>query len=168
MPLLLANAGRYSPNHSYTMLSVYLILLGAVAANAALNGPCTVSGTPGVCIKTSSCSSSGGTSHTGFCPNDPADVKCCTKPSCGNNGGKCQFANTCASGKTVTGKSYLLLYTLDRLLMRCNYDRIMPRSRRFQMLFTRRRNYSLWFHSTESGLLSLQSQLCHHRYAQRF
>ncbi|KAF9050192.1 lysozyme [Panaeolus papilionaceus] len=85
------------------MLSVYLILLGAVAANAALNGPCTVSGTPGVCIKTSSCSSSGGTSHTGFCPNDPADVKCCTKPSCGNNGGKCQFANTCASGKTVTG-----------------------------------------------------------------
>ncbi|KAF8148213.1 lysozyme [Crassisporium funariophilum] len=74
----------------------------ATAAHAALNGPCAVNGTPGVCIATTSCSSSGGTSHTGFCPNDPGHVKCCTKPTCGN-GGNCRSASTCASGNTVAG-----------------------------------------------------------------
>lgn len=84
------------------MFSFYSILFTAIVARAALNGPCTASGTPGVCITTSSCSSSGGTSFTGFCPNDPANVKCCTKPKCGN-GGTCQFANTCGSGNTASG-----------------------------------------------------------------
>lgn len=84
------------------MFSIYSILFTAILARAALNGPCTASGAPGVCITTSSCSSSGGTSFTGFCPNDPANVKCCTKPKCGS-GGTCQFANTCGSGNTVSG-----------------------------------------------------------------
>ncbi|KAF8416644.1 hypothetical protein EV426DRAFT_415498 [Tirmania nivea] len=85
------------------VLSVISLLLIAVgSAHAALNGPCSVGGTPGVCIKTSSCSSAGGTSHTGYCPKDPVDVKCCTKTSCGN-GGNCRWTSQC-SGTTVSNK----------------------------------------------------------------
>ncbi|CAA7266062.1 unnamed protein product [Cyclocybe aegerita] len=66
------------------MRSIYALFFAAIAANAALNDPCKAACTSGVCISTSSCSSSGGTSHTGFCPNDPANIKCCTKPLCGS------------------------------------------------------------------------------------
>ncbi|KAI9800263.1 MAG: hypothetical protein M1833_003377 [Piccolia ochrophora] len=69
---------------------------------AAVNGPCSADGTPGVCISTSSCRGAGGKSATGFCPNDPADVKCCTRTSCGSSGGNCRWASQC-SGTTQTG-----------------------------------------------------------------
>ncbi|KIM42248.1 glycoside hydrolase family 24 protein [Hebeloma cylindrosporum] len=82
------------------MLRTGLFLLAITFANAAVNGPCTAGSTPGVCLSTSSCSSSGGTSHAGFCPSDPTDVQCCTK-TCGS-GGICRFSNTC-SGTTQTG-----------------------------------------------------------------
>ena len=78
-----------------------LALSGSV--QAALNGPCTVGSTPGVCITTATCSSGGGTSASGYCPNDPADVKCCTKAACGN-GGNCRFTSQC-SGVTVSSMS---------------------------------------------------------------
>lgn len=86
-----------------TGLSFVTFALSAMVVHAALNGPCSVAnGTPGVCVSTASCSSSGGTSHTGFCPNDPADIKCCVKPVCGN-GGSCMNVNNCESGNTVSG-----------------------------------------------------------------
>ncbi|KAL8950654.1 MAG: hypothetical protein Q9222_003313 [Ikaeria aurantiellina] len=68
---------------------------------ASLNGPCSIDGTPGVCITTTSCSSADGSFRSGFCPNDPDNVRCCIKPECGS-GGKCQPESTC-SGTTRTG-----------------------------------------------------------------
>ncbi|KAJ3961840.1 hypothetical protein N0V92_001492 [Colletotrichum tropicale] len=63
---------------------------------AALNEPCYGSGgRAGVCVTTSSCSSSGGTTINGACPKDPDNVKCCTKASCGS-GGNCRFTSDCA------------------------------------------------------------------------
>ncbi|KAI9764042.1 MAG: hypothetical protein M1840_008918 [Geoglossum simile] len=76
--------------------------LFSLVAFAATNGPCDVSGTPGVCVATASCASSGGKSHTGFCPNDPTDIKCCTKSSCGSEG-SCKWTAQCSSGNTQTG-----------------------------------------------------------------
>ena len=74
----------------------------------------------GVCISTSACSASGGTSVAGGCPGDPANVRCCTKPSCGKaavdfnalneeqmpisaaTAGNCRWQNDCA-GKSEAG-----------------------------------------------------------------
>ena len=39
---------------------------------------CKVGTVSGTCVSTSSCKSSGKTSTPGHCPNDPADVQCCT------------------------------------------------------------------------------------------
>lgn len=78
---------------------ISLLFVTAAVVEAALNGPCSVGGTPGVCIRTTSCSNSGGTSHNGYCPSDPTDIKCCTKTSCGN-GGNCRWTSQC-SGTTV-------------------------------------------------------------------
>ncbi|KAF9034368.1 lysozyme [Panaeolus papilionaceus] len=82
-------------------LSILIIVLTVTNVQAALNGACTVGSKPGVCVTTSSCSADGGTSTAGYCPNDPADVRCCTK-SCGS-GGTCRFTNTCSTGRTQTG-----------------------------------------------------------------
>lgn len=80
----------------------YLALtLATTGALAAINGPCTVGSTPGVCIATAQCSSASGTSSVGFCPNDPTGIKCCTKPSCGV-GGHCGWADSC-KGTTKAG-----------------------------------------------------------------
>jgi len=86
--------------HLYSMFCAAVFFLAVTFVHAAVNGPCTAGSTPGVCITTSSCSSSGGTSHAGFCPSDPTDVQCCTK-ACGS-GGICRFSNTC-SGTTQSG-----------------------------------------------------------------
>ncbi|KAL8922151.1 MAG: hypothetical protein Q9208_005346 [Pyrenodesmia sp. 3 TL-2023] len=85
-----------------TLLTSSLSLLAFTAtALAAVNGPCSVNGTPGVCLRTADCNN-GGTSTAGFCPNDPTDVKCCTKPSCGS-GGNCRFTSSC-TGTTLAGQ----------------------------------------------------------------
>ncbi|KAJ2927868.1 hypothetical protein H1R20_g9228, partial [Candolleomyces eurysporus] len=87
------------------MRSCFLSTLATIslplAVYAALNGPCTANGLPGACLATATCSNGGGTSRPGFCPNDPADVQCCTK-SCGS-GGTCRFTNTCTTGNTASG-----------------------------------------------------------------
>ncbi|KAF9347963.1 hypothetical protein BGX26_000574 [Mortierella sp. AD094] len=36
----------------------------------------------GLCLPTSECTKSGGNYATGYCPHDPADVKCCTFGEC--------------------------------------------------------------------------------------
>ncbi|KAG2010430.1 lysozyme [Coprinopsis cinerea AmutBmut pab1-1] len=85
-----------------TILSAFIAFaLGASSVQAAINDPCSVNGTPGVCLSTTTCSAGGGTSTAGFCPNDPTSVRCCTK-TC-SSGGICRFENTCASGNTLTG-----------------------------------------------------------------
>ena len=88
-----------------TFLAFALFVLSAApSALAALNGRCNLSdGTAGVCIRTADCSSGGGTSYSGFCPNDPADVRCCTKNCSGAGGsGSCKWSSTC-SGTTLSG-----------------------------------------------------------------
>ncbi|KAH6911723.1 lysozyme [Coprinopsis sp. MPI-PUGE-AT-0042] len=81
--------------------SALVALSLCLSAHAAINSACTANGLPGVCLTTSSCSSGGGTSRPGFCPNDPTNVQCCTK-SC-SSGGTCRFTSTCASGNTLSG-----------------------------------------------------------------
>lgn len=61
---------------------------------AAVNGPCSIDGTPGVCIPSADCTESGGSNRVGFCPDDTSDIKCCTKPSCGS-GGNCGWSASC-------------------------------------------------------------------------
>ena len=93
-------------------IALFLVSFGVTTINAtavlprALNGACTgAGGAPGVCVRTASCSSAGGTSIQGACPNDPYDVRCCTKTSCGSGGaGNCRFTSSCSSGKTETNK----------------------------------------------------------------
>ena len=58
----------------------------------------------GVCISSSSCSDNGGTSISGACPGDAADIKCCTKASCSNgDAGNCRWQSDCA-GESVSGQ----------------------------------------------------------------
>lgn len=86
-----------------TIFTSTLALFAFTASTlAALNGPCSVNGVSGVCLKTADCSGGGGTSTAGFCPNDPADVKCCTKSSCGSSG-DCRWTSSC-SGSTLSGQ----------------------------------------------------------------
>lgn len=61
---------------------------------AAINGPCSIDGTPGVCVTTTNCAAADGSFRSGFCPNDPDNVRCCIKPECGS-GGNCRPTSTC-------------------------------------------------------------------------
>ncbi|KAF7561960.1 hypothetical protein G7046_g2182 [Stylonectria norvegica] len=79
-------------------LSILPLLTIALAAN---NEPCYgPSGRAGVCISTSSCSSAGGTSISGACPADAANIKCCSKPSCGS-GGNCRWQSDCGGSSVA-------------------------------------------------------------------
>ncbi|KAK1760287.1 hypothetical protein QBC47DRAFT_312648 [Echria macrotheca] len=88
--------------HLRTLL---LSALSAPAALAALNEPCYGSGgVAGVCVTTSTCTASGGTTITGACPADASDVKCCSKTSCANgSSGNCRWSSDCA-GTTVSNQ----------------------------------------------------------------
>ncbi|KAF8207760.1 hypothetical protein K438DRAFT_1575129 [Mycena galopus ATCC 62051] len=80
------------------LLSLFVLLFYISSTEAAVNGPCSGTGGVGVCISTSSCSASGGTSTSGLCPDDPTNIKCCTKSPCTSavlGGGVCRFTNTC-------------------------------------------------------------------------
>ncbi|KAF2836561.1 hypothetical protein M501DRAFT_939388 [Patellaria atrata CBS 101060] len=82
----------------YFLLST---LLGG-AARAALNEPCYGSGgRAGVCVTTTTCSSGGGVTINGGCPSDPANVKCCSKASCGASPGNCRWTSDCG-GSSVS------------------------------------------------------------------
>ena len=79
---------------------LYVLLALSTTTLAAVNGPCSASGTPGICIATASCSRSGGSSSSApDCPNDPEDIKCCTK-ACGS-GGTCMFSSSCTGGTST-------------------------------------------------------------------
>ncbi|KAL8704489.1 MAG: hypothetical protein Q9201_002364 [Fulgogasparrea decipioides] len=79
-----------------------LLALTAGTAFAAINGKCSVNGVAGVCLHTADCKAGSGTSTAGFCPDDPDDVRCCTKSSCGS-GGNCRWTSSC-SGTTLAGQ----------------------------------------------------------------
>ncbi|KAF9465997.1 glycoside hydrolase family 24 protein [Collybia nuda] len=99
------------------MISIPLLVVFAGLARAAVNGACSANGTPGVCLVNTDCTSGGGTTHSGFCPNDPSNVLCCTKTSCGS-GGNCRFTSACASGNTASGMCFLpLLYETTFVLI---------------------------------------------------
>lgn len=100
---------RLAPSamRSFVLTAATVLATLPLLAHAAVGSACSVSGTPGVCLATATCTSGSGTTHTGFCPNDPADVKCCTK-SC-STGGHCQPVSSCASGNTLSGMMYKLL-----------------------------------------------------------
>ncbi|GAQ81688.1 hypothetical protein KFL_000880020 [Klebsormidium nitens] len=80
----------------------FLLLVLLAPTQATLNGQCSVGSTPGVCIATADCTSGGGTYASGYCPNDPTDVKCCYKTSCDSGKGSCKWTSSC-SGTSVAG-----------------------------------------------------------------
>ena len=89
-------------------LSVVTVLLASSSQVLAIPGlfqrdtACRInSGQSGVCISTSSCSGSGGSSQAGHCPG-PIDIQCCTYGTCSVSGvsGTCQETSTCSGTKT--------------------------------------------------------------------
>ncbi|EAQ83630.1 predicted protein [Chaetomium globosum CBS 148.51] len=89
-------------------ISYFLLALCPLTAMAALNGHCsgTATGTAkrqGICVKTSTCASFGGSTINGGCPNDPADVKCCTMYQCFGDESMCQWTNTACDGTWRSG-----------------------------------------------------------------
>ncbi|KAF9367960.1 hypothetical protein CPC16_005840 [Podila verticillata] len=64
---------------SLTIVSAALLAVSAMGLNTCDDSQ---TGLPGICIPTSQCSGGGGVYHSGYCPNDPADVKCCTYGTC--------------------------------------------------------------------------------------
>ncbi|MCJ1428366.1 hypothetical protein MMC29_006275 [Sticta canariensis] len=86
-----------------TLFGFSTVSASVLAERAVLNGQCTGKGSaPGVCISTKKCTSKGGTLITNRCPGLPNDIKCCTKPACGN-GGNCRWTSQC-SGSTVSNQ----------------------------------------------------------------
>ncbi|CCX33940.1 hypothetical protein FPQ18DRAFT_376327 [Pyronema domesticum] len=83
----------------FPTFSVLLLPLTSLVA-AAVNGPCTANGVPGVCVSTANCRKyPGAVSHPEpFCPNDPADIQCCTKSPCSGGSGTCMWESQCANG----------------------------------------------------------------------
>ncbi|KAL8288340.1 hypothetical protein RB601_004668 [Gaeumannomyces tritici] len=86
-----------------TTVLVISALSALTGTYAAVNEPCySTGGRAGVCVSTSACSSAGGATINGTCPADPADIKCCSKPSCGSSSaGNCRWASDCA-GSTAS------------------------------------------------------------------
>ena len=82
---------RTSTNMHYSTAILFPLLPLALAA---VDGPCAIDGTPGVCVTTSNCAAADGSFRSGFCPNDPDNVRCCIKPECGS-GGNCRSTSSC-------------------------------------------------------------------------
>jgi len=81
-----------------------LTLLAALPSTfAAVNGKCS-NGKNGICIATGTCSNYGGTYSSGYCPNDPSNIKCCENIKCKYNGttGSCKFTDQC-NGTPISG-----------------------------------------------------------------
>ncbi|KAK4100210.1 hypothetical protein N658DRAFT_516888 [Parathielavia hyrcaniae] len=91
------------------MRYIHCLLLSLLpTALAALNGHCSGTATgvyksQGICVKTSTCSSYGGSTINGGCPNDPADVKCCVMYECYGDESMCQWTNTLCDGPWRSG-----------------------------------------------------------------
>ncbi|KAH8587578.1 hypothetical protein B0O99DRAFT_395236 [Bisporella sp. PMI_857] len=69
-------------------------LLAVPAVHAAVGGRCTPAGganSRSICISTSVCRSYGGTYVNNRCPDDPADIKCCSVDNCLDNSSFCTW-----------------------------------------------------------------------------
>ncbi|KAG9042463.1 hypothetical protein FS837_010830 [Tulasnella sp. UAMH 9824] len=92
----------------YSCILVFLTSLTTVSADlifnseevfevSAINGRCTgANNAPGVCIATQDCTRAGGEFVSNRCPDDPENIKCCTKSNCGS-GGSCKWTNQCST-----------------------------------------------------------------------
>ena len=90
---------------SQYLTTLLALLLSAAPSHSAYNGPCE--GMEGVCISTSACKQAGGQSFTGYCPNDPTDVKCCWKNPCSVHESLCAWSDQC-QGFFLCNKNYLI------------------------------------------------------------
>ena len=63
----------------FSNISPIVFLSLSATVLAALDGPCNYQGQAGTCIDSGDCAASGGSSVTGFCPDDPVNIKCCLK-----------------------------------------------------------------------------------------
>jgi hypothetical protein len=87
---------------SFNSLLILSLLITLPFVFSATNGQC--SGRNGICVSTATCKSYGGTSYAGYCPYDPADIKCCDNIKCNASGGSgdCKFTSQCG-GTTYSG-----------------------------------------------------------------
>ena len=88
-----------------TFTSLFALFLALGVTQAAEYDLCHVTGVGyGTCMRTSMCTSGGGGTYTGFCPNDPANIKCCVKKCPGPmNAGRCRPINACPSHNFLKG-----------------------------------------------------------------
>jgi len=79
------------------------LLITIPSALAAVNGACS-NGKKGICIATGTCTSYGGKTSNGNCPNDPNNIKCCSNIPCKASGksGTCMFTSECTNGTTYS------------------------------------------------------------------
>jgi hypothetical protein len=110
----------------YFPLSLSLLL--PACAFAALNGHCVDKDhlgagswpADGICIHTKTCTDHGGVYASGWCPDDPADVKCCYVNTCdpdhGDGYSYCEWTDhKCpTAGKSGVFKSGELIGTLGK------------------------------------------------------
>ncbi|ELQ39431.1 hypothetical protein MCOR27_004726 [Pyricularia oryzae] len=91
------------------MLLQTITTLTLLAGFAASQQTCALStGQQGLCLSTSNCRSSGGTSTPNLCPGTPADVQCCTYGTCtvpaqANLTGLCVPSASCTDGTVTRG-----------------------------------------------------------------
>lgn len=94
----ITNSGNLTGTISKMLVNPSAVLGNATVEVQSIGSYCSAYGYSGTCRTTSSCTALGGGSVAGFCPNDPADVKCCL-------GLTCSFSN----GILGTCKSYAAL-----------------------------------------------------------
>jgi len=83
----------------------FLVAAMAPSTFARINGPCSgdYKG-KGVCVSTASCNSASGSYISGFCPGDPANIKCCVKRvQVGNRVGTCLPITQCLLKEKISG-----------------------------------------------------------------
>jgi len=69
-------------------------ILAIPAVHAAVGGHCTPAGganSRSICVSTAVCRKYGGTYVNNKCPNDPADIKCCSVDNCLDSSSFCTW-----------------------------------------------------------------------------
>src|ERR1700737_15997 len=74
----------------FTILTLILPSL----VSASVGGHCAGNHPDSICLYTSTCDQYHGSRFVGGCPNDPADVQCCTINNCIDNSSFCTWTGT--------------------------------------------------------------------------
>ena len=80
---------------SFNSLLILSLLIILPFSFSDLNGKCT--GRDGICVSISTCAKYSGTIYSGYCPNDPNDIKCCDNIECTTEQeyhGQCTFTRS--------------------------------------------------------------------------